>query len=482
MRLRGFYIIAIVAVCVAIAGVGCRKQNQVLTSGGIIQFSVDTLKFDTVFTAEGSFTTGLLIYNPQNEAVVVSSVRMQNGTTSYFHLNVDGRPGKDAVNIKIAAHDSAYVFATVNINPDTVNSPFFIIDNLVATMNGKDFTVPFTAYGQNAHYVIGDSLFVNTTWLTDKPYDVIGNLVVGPGTTLTIPPKCRVYMHQGAQIVVYGTLNIGAAGGTDTVVFQGDRLDRAYFGYIGYPGEWGGLWFVPGGVGNINHTILKNCGGGAGYYAYSIIPAAVRADTAAVVNISHSIIKNSISVGLLGFQGTFNATNCLVNTTGGQALAVTLGGSDSFVNCTFANYGTGQVTHSNAGTVAILDWYSPDNKNYYYGDLNVVMRNCIVYGSLDSEIVCDTSGSPAGVHARLLMDNCLLKMGSVREPFIQFTAGCIFGAADSLFKDPANGDFRLNAISPAIDKGTNVPGIGTLDLDNNPRVIRAIDIGCYEFQ
>ena len=170
-------------------------------------------------------------------------------------------------------------------------------------------------------------------------------------------------MHQDAQFIVYNnaSLNIGqgASGNNDSIVFQGDRLDRAYFGYVGYPGEWCGLWFTPGSTGNISHAIFKNCGNGAAYYDYSIIPATIRVDTAANVNIDHSIIENSISLGILGFQGNVTASNCLIKTTGGQALAVSMGGNDSFVNCTFANYGSSQVSHASAGTVAILDWYSP---------------------------------------------------------------------------------------------------------------------------
>src|ERR1700744_4979449 len=106
MRLKISLIIVtglIIALCIS-----CRKQKT-LSSGGNLLFSTDTLTFDTVFTAEGSFTTGLLIYNPQDETVVLSSVKLQNGTASYFHLNVDGFSGNNITNLKIAPHDSIYV-------------------------------------------------------------------------------------------------------------------------------------------------------------------------------------------------------------------------------------------------------------------------------------------------------------------------------------------------------------------------------------
>jgi hypothetical protein len=283
-------------------------------------------------------------------------------------------------------------------------------------------------------------------------------------------------MHQDAQIIVYGALSIGQdpASSSDSVVFQGDRLDRAYFGYVGYPGEWCGFWFAPGSFGNISNTVMKNCGNGAAYHDYTIIPAAIRVDNGAKLNIDHSIIKNSISLGILGFQGNVTATNCLVNTTGGQALAVSMGGYDTFINCTFANYGSGQTAHANAGTVAILDWYTPDSKHYSYGDLNVLMRNCVVYGSLDSEMACDTTGSPAGTLARLVMDHCLVKMGSVREPFIVFD-NTLFNV-DPLFKSSATGDFHIGSNSPAAGTGGEPQPVNDLDY-----VLRTgSDIGCYQ--
>ncbi len=241
---------------------------------------------------------------------------------------------------------------------------------------------------------------------------------VNPGVTLSIPRGCQGVYAPERTDDRFWYIGIGQTGtSTDSVIFQGDRLDRVYFGYIGYPGEWAGLWYVPTSTGNISHTVLKNCGGGAGYYGYSIFPAAVRVDSGAKVTLDHTIIENSISIGIYGFQGNVTATNCLVNTTGGQALAVSQGGIDTFINCTFANYGTAQVAHANAGTVALLDYYwdGVSGDPVLYFNMSVLMRNCLVYGSLDSEIICDSTGSPSNINARITMDHCLLKMGNVRE-------------------------------------------------------------------
>jgi len=479
MRIKIPYIVIVIAMVLVTLHESACKKPKPLSAGGVLRFSVDTLKFDTVFTAAGSFTTGLVIYNPQSEAVSISSVKLQNGTSSYFHLNVDGFQGNNIANLKIAAHDSIYVFATVNINPNDTLTPFLITDRLIATMNGKQFSIPFTAYGQNAHYIVGDSITKSVTWLTDKPYVVIHACVVDGNSILTIPKGCRVYMHQDARFFIYGGLIVDSDGvpGQDSVVFQGDRLDRVYFGYIGYPGEWGGIYFVPGGQGVIRNAVIKNCGGASPYYNYGIRPAAIEVDTAARLWMDHTVIRNSIGYGILGYQGNVVATNCLVHTCGAQALGIIQGGNDTFTNCTFANYGTAAVSHINNPTVGILNYFPVGDGTYYPGSLNAVLTNCIVYGSLDSELYADSLG---GATAYLQLDHCLFGTGYKIENFVK-TTNCIIGQApkfiDPEFKNTANADFHLQAGSPAINSGN--PAFTPPD-DLAGMLRSGSDVGCYQ--
>ncbi|ODS81531.1 MAG: hypothetical protein ABS46_11265 [Cytophagaceae bacterium SCN 52-12] len=59
------------------------------------------------------------------------------------------------------------------------------------------------------------------------------------------------------------------------------------------------------------------------------------------------------------------------------------------------------------------------------------------------------------------------------------------GDTDPLFADPANSDYRLQACSPAINKGDNtlLPGGVTQDADGSPRIAHTVvDMGAFEFQ
>ena len=457
---------------------GCKKTS-LLSSGGEVRFSIDTLSFDTVFTTQGSFTLSLKIYNPQNQKIVLSSVRLEKGAASYFHLNVDGFPGVEVKDIEIAANDSAFVFATVKINPDSADLPFIIEDKLIATLNGKDFSIPVFAYGQNAHFIIGEEL--NTqTWLTDKPYVVVHSAQVNPGQTLTIPAGCRVFMHADSRLVVYGTLKVN---GTlhDSVVFQGDRLDRAYFGYEGYPGEWGGLYFDTASVNNeLHHAILKNGGNnalGASPALIQVNPDRV-ADARPQLLLDRVTLQNSIGYGLLSFGGTVEAYNCLIHTTGAQAMAFIEGGNYKINNCTIVNYGSDKVSHVDNSAAIVLNYRKVSDNEYIVRDLQASIRNCVVYGSLANELIIDTLYQ-SGLSSNISLVNCLVRAEAAKIPSTVNAVNVNY-TQDPLFINTVTEkwNFRAKAGSPLIDTGVDTTGF---DLDDNPRLRGAhTDIGAYE--
>jgi len=457
----------------------CKKNQTVLGTGGKLLFSVDTLTFDTVFTQMGSFTTLVKIYNPQAQEVNIANIKLQRGSASFFHLNIDGASGNTANNVKIAAFDSIYVFATVNIDPNNAQSPFLITDSLIATLNGNPFVLPMEAYGQNANYVV-DSVLQNATWSPGLPYVIIHSAQVAANQTLTIKPGCRIYMHADSRLIVSGSL-LAKGSVSDSIIFQGDRLDRAYFGYAGYPGEWGGLYFDPHSFGSVlDYVLIENCGNGAlnaPLAAVETVLDSVNNPLQPQLTLLHTVIQNSIGYGILNFGGTVVASNCLINTCGSWCMANLAGGTDSFTNCTFVNYGTDKVDHSQYGTVALLNYLDTGSayNQYIPGNLNAVLRNCIIYGSLENELYCDMK---PGANLNINLQACLAKADSIPS-FVKNNL-CQLNK-DPMFKNVATWDYHYTAGSPAIDAGVTVPL--TDDLEGKPRPHgSAYDLGCYEYQ
>lgn len=236
----------------------CKKEKW-LTDGGQIGFSTDTLSFDTVFTTVGSVTREFKIYNLNSKRIKLSEIKLKSGETSPFRMNIDGVATKSIQNVEIAPNDSIYVFVALTVDPTSGLLPFIVSDAVQVTLNGQTSELPLEAYGQDAHYIT-DSVLTSATWINDKPYVIVHSALIDSANTLVIQKGCRIYMHQDSKLYVNGTLNVYGTK-KDSVIFQGDRLDRDYFGYRDYPGEWRGIHFLSANYNSqINYAVIKNGG------------------------------------------------------------------------------------------------------------------------------------------------------------------------------------------------------------------------------
>ncbi len=480
MRISGFIIMACFLLMIVISS-SCRK-DRLLTTGGALKFSTDTLNFDTVFTAMGSFTLQLKLYNPQDQRVTISSVRLQNGSNSFFKLNVNGISGNVVDNIELAPNDSIYVFATVTIDPNNDTIPFVVEDRLIATLNGRDYSIPFFAYGQNAYYLRDSVISEHAVWKTDKPYVILQSAAIAKGYELTIPPGCRIYMHADSRLFVLGKLT---AVGTkkDSIIFQGDRLDRGYFGNEGYPGEWGGIYFDSSSTGNrMDWCVIKNCGNSVGGGLPFAVEVFGKPGIGVQLTLNNTIIQNSLGYGIVSFTGNIVGRNTLIHDCGAQALAIFQGGKYDFTNCNFINYFPKKVAHVNEPTVAVLNYFPVSNTEVIAGDLEALFTNCVLYGSLENELFADNVKHTS---FHVTFRNCLIKHHQQHTPDLNTQdkleySDCLVNV-DPMMVESGKWNFRPDAGSPLIDRGAtvNLP----VDLDNNIRPQGVTyDIGCYEYQ
>jgi hypothetical protein len=447
----------------------CTK-TQILNNGGSIRFSADTLLFDTVFTSVGSATYKIKIYNNQNQPIVLSSVRLEQGTNSYFKLNVNGIAGAEVKQQELAPKDSMYIYSTVKIDPTSATNPFIISDKLIATLNGKDFSVPIIAFGQNARYIY-DSVLSTQTWDNALPYVIVNNALVDTNQTLTIQPGCRIYMHANSRLFVEGTLKVNGTK-SDSVVFQSDRIDRSYFSYLELPGEWGGLYFTQNSKHNdLRWTLIKNCGNSSVLGSSYVQAAAIQVDNnpslanpADGVQLHNCTIQNSIGYGLLSFGGKVSMRNTLINTCGAQNVGIFQGGNFDFQQCTFVSYGTRYNSHTDAPVMSLLNYLDTSETGYIPGNLKILIRNSIIYGSLNEELICNAKNAGISLFD-VRFDHCLIKAETVNTAVI--FSGCLLNQ-DPLFEDVDKWNYRLKTGSPALGTGiapfyeTNLDDVGGL--------------------
>lgn len=448
----------------------CSKDCFITGPDARIQFSVDTLRFDTVFVSAGSTTRTLKILNPNNQKLRIESIELMGGSASSFRINVDGMPGPLARDLVLEAGDSLYVFATVNIQPNANNQPFIVQDSLRIQFNGNQSWVQLEAFGQNARYLRNARIANNTVWDAQLPYVILGPLQVDTNVTLTLLPGTQVYCSADAPILVDGTLRVqGGAAANQQVRFQGNRLDLPY---REFPASWPGIYFR----GTSRNNELQFAQINHAYQALVVQPGPITATPK--LKLQQSIIHNSYDAGIYGIQTHIQADNCLISNCGKNLLLVA-GGKYLFDHCTIASYGNLYLPHQDP--VTTLTNQARINGIAFTAPLEAVFQNCIFWGEggiVDDEFVVSKAGNDP-FDVRVL--NSLWKVKNTPSPV---TGSNIIANQNPLFDsiDVAKQryNFRLQSGSPALNKGLRLSY--PFDLDNLPRVVGLPDLGAYESQ
>jgi hypothetical protein len=457
-------------VVLLVFAIACRKNNFITSSNAVIQVSADTLFFDTVFVSTGSITEFVKIVNVNNQKLRLSTVRLMGGSTSFFHLNIDGVAGPERDNIDLDAGDSLYIFAAVQIDPRSANLPFVVQDSIEVIFNGNKRFIQLQAYGQTAHFLRNTVLTGSTVWDNQLPYVILGGLRVDSNALLTIQPGTKVYFHADAPMLVDGSLVVnGQKYDSTKVSFQGDRLDAPY---NSFPGGFPGIYFRETSAGNhLQYAVIRNA-----YQA--VVVLAPPGGTMPKVLLDQCVIDNSYDAGILAVGGSLQANNCLISNCG-KNIVIGGGGNYQFTQCTAAAWSNMLITHSQP-VLAIAD-VAQQGSSTVTGDLQAGFTNCIFWGgsgSVDNEVAVSRQGSHS---FNVGFTNCLWKVKSAPAGV---TAAGVIANQDPQFDSVNNSrgiyDFHLRAGSPAAGAG-----IGTallIDLDGNPRPASKPDLGCYQRQ
>jgi hypothetical protein len=436
----------------------CERDSFITNSSAGIEFSMDTLYFDTVFTEMGTITRYFTIHNPHKEFIRISEIRLAGGTNSVFRMNVDGLAGDVFEDIEIPPKDSIFVFVEATLDPNNADDILLQQDSIVTLTNGRTQDIDLVAWGQDVHFINCDpekpeTWIRNETWINDKPYLIRELAVIDSASYLKINPGVRIYFHRDASMHVLGRLEIN---GTydDSVSLQGDRLEKLY---EDIPGQWGGVIFYPGSKGNIiNYADIKDG-------VYGLLLATTDEDNleipSAELTISNTKVMHMSAFGIRAASGKIRGYNNVFANCGISALYLEWGGDYRFIHCTIANrwlyspirntpsvYISNYILTQDPVTSVISPWVR-NLEQAYFG-------NCIIWGSRNNELVVGIEESGSGEYQ---FEHCLTRFNPGTDDGYKLIGNDRFSsninAKDPLFKDWETYDFQLDSLSPAKDAG-----------------------------
>lgn len=460
----------LVAILLAMITASACKKNSFITGNANVTTSTDSLHFDTLFTTTGSVTQFFRIFNQNDQKLRISEVSLGGGAASLYKINVDGFPGPIVRDLEVEANDSLYVFVTVKIDPTAANIPFVVQDSVRIKFNEQEQWVQLEAWGQNAHFYRSRIIDADETWTNDRPYVILGGLLVNENVTLTMEKGTRVYLHADAPFFVDGTVNAnGGADEADRIIFRGDRLDAPY---KDFPAAWPGIYFRNKSVNNIlQYTEIRNA------YQGIVIEHPI-SDVQPKLTIRESIIDNCFDAGIIASLSAIKATNCLISNCG-KNLVLVKGGDYQFTHCTITAYSNTFIQHKEP--LLTLANFLKTGDQINEGNLKARFENCIFWTDntiVDNEVLTQKQG---GGSFEATFTNCMLKWKA--EPANLTLINILLNQApqfEAIDTQKKLYNFRLKEGSPGIDAGINTSV--SVDLDGNPRPVNQPDLGCYEKQ
>ncbi len=390
------YQIVVVFIVGILITFACQKDDYITDNSARLEFSTDTVTFDTIFSNVGSITQNFRVYNRHKQPIRISSIELADDTKNY-RLNINGIQANSAENITIPAEDSIYIFVEVTVNPTGENNPMVIQDSIVFLTNNNRQDVDLVSYGQDVHLI--DGQYINTqTWKADKPYLVYNSMAIDTNQVLTLEPGVHVHFHKDTRMFVFGTLQ---AEGTpeEPIVFCGDRLEDLY---VDLPGQWIGLLFIEGSKNNIlKHAEIKNAtiGVHCGTLSYDEKPD---------IELYNCKIEHMSYAGIYSLGCKLSCANVLIGECGTYSIAMVMGGEYEFYHCTIGAYWP--YGSRNEPTVAMTNYLLVEIDNeltYFTIDLaRAYFGNCIVYGSQPVEVLVSEDEDYL---FNYYFDNCILK-------------------------------------------------------------------------
>ena len=317
-----------------LALVACEDDDSFSTSTALrLEFSVDTLQMDTVFSRTPSSTYAFWVHNRNSEGIRLSTVKLKRGNQSGYRVNVDGvyldnSNGSQTSDVEIRRNDSILVFVELTAAETRQTAPQLVEDDLLFLLeSGTEQKVCLRAWAWDARKVY-DPVFANDSVIeSDIPLVIYGDMVVNEGVMLTLR-NSTLYFHDGSGLDVFGTLK------TENCLMRGDRLDHM-FDYLPYDrvsGQWNGVHLYGTSTDNrLVDTEIRNAN-------YGILLDSAALDTSRYrLQMERCVIHNCVQAGLEAVNAYIRLDYCQLTNMGGNCLSIN-GGMATVNHCTLAQF------------------------------------------------------------------------------------------------------------------------------------------------
>ena len=437
----------------------------------VLEFSQDTIGFDTVFTGITSSTARLLVYNRHKDGVRIARVQLESGGKSGFMMNVDGQNGVSIDDVQVLGKDSIFVFVKLNAPINSSMEPVKITDAILFTLeSGVQQKVTLEASGQDVQILRAEVLKSDRTFTTDElPCVIYDSLVVAENVTMRVTAGTTLYFHNGASLIVHGELAL--EGMQDKpVTLRGDRLDKMfpYLPYDRLENQWGGVRLSASCKGcTLNHADIHSGN-------FGILCDGIDGN----VSITNSVIHNVAGYGLYLLDCKALVANTQITNTKYDCVCI-YGGTSEFIHCTLAQFYPWSADRGHALNVS----------NYLDDEEHIVKAanfyNCFITGYARDEVY----GYPGDQDLNIYFVNCVLLTDVSDETYFR---NCVEESKDSATFKETNFktfdtyayyyDFRLDTLSVARGKGsTTYSALYPTDRYGVERGDHP-DAGCYQFE
>lgn len=423
----------------------CTKMNYADETSVQLEFSADTLSFDTVFATMATPTRTVVVYNRGARDVMLSEVTLEGGRASRFRLNVDGDTSMVARNVEIMAGDSIFIFVQANVSPNDQTAPFIVEDAIrfssgqrlpltawgrnavyhrpTDTLRYADGTYPLDAYGNPYAYSVIDC----SAWRHDLPHVIIGYAVVDSRNTLNLTAGDELYFYNDAVLWVYDSATLNVHGSAEQpVLFTSVRTD-GWYSFLA--GQWGQVWLSAGSKDNvIDHAVIeKGCFG---------LVVDTNVNNNPTLTLSNTEVRHMSYTGIQAQGARIVGSNLLIYQCGLADVWLRAGGDYSFSSSTFAGYW--RYGGRENQTVVVQNYYIAVGGVVVPRDITRAdFTDCIVWGTYpDGEMLMDWVDG-AEHNGRVV--HSIVKGGE--------------WDVDPLFTDPDENDFTLQDGSPAAGLG-----------------------------